>query len=141
MNKSRRTQSKIQDRAIIIHTMRSSEHKSNFTFQVSIRRVYENAHNVNEDIALQYGESKSMNKDIENHLYLNHSKQKTDIIKAHVFHSESSFLHMIRERCPSLGSQRVSRQILKTQHLIQYKCTQLIMRVNKMQNFVQKLSL
>jgi hypothetical protein len=35
---------------------------------------------------------------MENHPYLNHSKQKTDIIKAHVLHLESSFLHMIRER-------------------------------------------
>jgi hypothetical protein len=78
--------------------MRSSEHKSNFTFQVSIRRVYENAHRVSEDVTLQYGESKSMNKDIENHPYLNHSKQKTEIIKAHVLHPESSFLHMTRER-------------------------------------------
>jgi hypothetical protein len=52
-----------------------------------------------------------MNMDMENHPYLNHSKQKTDIIKAHVLHPESSFLHMTRERerCPSLGSQRVSR--------------------------------
>jgi hypothetical protein len=39
-----------------------------------------------------------MNKDVENHLYLNHSKQKTEIIKAHVLHLESSFLHMTRER-------------------------------------------
>jgi hypothetical protein len=39
-----------------------------------------------------------MNKDMENHLYLNQSKQKTEIIKAHVLHPESSFLHMIRER-------------------------------------------
>jgi hypothetical protein len=46
----------------------------------------------------QYVESKAMNKDMENHLYLNHPKQKTDIIKAHVLHPESSFLHMTRER-------------------------------------------
>jgi hypothetical protein len=78
--------------------MRSSEHKSNFIFQVSIKRVYENAHRVTEDVTLQYGESKSMNKDMENRLYLNHSKQKTEIIKAHVLHPESSFLHMTRER-------------------------------------------
>jgi hypothetical protein len=39
-----------------------------------------------------------MNKDMENHLYLSHSKQKNEIIKAHVLHPESSFLHMIRER-------------------------------------------
>jgi hypothetical protein len=60
--------------------------------------VYENAHKVSEDVTLQYGESKSMNKDMEYHPYLNHSKQKTEIIKAHVLHSESSFLHMTRER-------------------------------------------
>jgi hypothetical protein len=39
-----------------------------------------------------------MNKDLENHSYLNHSKQKTKIIKAHVLYPESSFLHMTRER-------------------------------------------
>jgi hypothetical protein len=78
--------------------MRSSEHKSNFSFQLSKRRVYENAHRVSEDVTLQYGELKSMNKDMENHLYLNHSKQKTEIIKAHVLYPESSFLHMTRER-------------------------------------------
>jgi hypothetical protein len=76
----------------------SSEQKSNFTIQVSIKSVYENAHRVSEDVTLQNGESKSMNKDMENHLYLNHSKQKTEIIKAHVLHPESSFLQMTRER-------------------------------------------
>jgi hypothetical protein len=78
--------------------MRSSEHMSNFTFQESIMRVYENAENISEDVTLQYGKSKSMNKDMENHPYLNHSKQKADIIKAHVLHPESSFLHMTRGR-------------------------------------------
>jgi hypothetical protein len=97
-NKSSCTRSKIQDKAIIIHATRSSEHKSNFTFQVSIKWVYENAHRVSEDVKLQYGESKFMNKDMENHPYLNHSKQKTEIIKSHVLHPESSFLHMTRER-------------------------------------------
>jgi hypothetical protein len=81
-----------------MHAMRSSEHKSNFTFQISIKRVYENAHRVSEDVTLQHGESKSMNKDMENHLYLNHSKQKTEIITAHVLHPEFSFLHVTRER-------------------------------------------
>jgi hypothetical protein len=60
--------------------------------------VYENAHRVSEDVTLQYGELKSMNKDMGNHLYLNHFKQKTEIIKAHVLHPESSFLHIMRER-------------------------------------------
>jgi hypothetical protein len=76
--------------------MRSSEHKSNFTFQVSIGRVYENAHI--EVKMSQYIESNAMNKHMENHLYLNHSKQKIEIIKAHVLHTKSSFLHMTRER-------------------------------------------
>jgi hypothetical protein len=39
-----------------------------------------------------------MNKDMENHPYLNHSKQKTEIVKAHVLRPESSFLHMTSER-------------------------------------------
>jgi hypothetical protein len=60
--------------------------------------VYEKAHRVSEDITLQHRELKTMNKDIENHPYLNHSKQKTEIIKAHVLHPESSFLYMTRER-------------------------------------------
>jgi hypothetical protein len=51
-NKSSRIRSKIQDRAIIIHATRSSEHKSNFSFQVRIKRVYENAHRVSEDVTL-----------------------------------------------------------------------------------------
>jgi hypothetical protein len=38
--------------------------------------VYENAHRVSEDVTLQYKESKSINKDMENHLCLNHSKQR-----------------------------------------------------------------
>jgi hypothetical protein len=81
-----------------MHATRSSEHKSNFTFQVSIKRVYENTHIVSEDVTLQYGESKSMNKNMESHPCLNHSKQKTEIIKAHVLHPKSSFLHMTSER-------------------------------------------
>jgi hypothetical protein len=39
-----------------------------------------------------------MNKDMEYDPYLNHSKQKTEIVKAHVLHLESSFLHVTRER-------------------------------------------
>jgi hypothetical protein len=57
-----------------------------------------NAYRVSEDVTLQYGESKSVSKNMENHPYLNHSKQKIKIIKAHVLHPESSFLHMTRER-------------------------------------------
>jgi hypothetical protein len=50
-----------------------------------------------------------MNKDTENYLYLNHSKQKTEIIKAHVLLHKTSILHVTRERYPSLGSQKVSQ--------------------------------
>jgi hypothetical protein len=39
-----------------------------------------------------------MNKDMENHSYLNHSKQKTEIVKAHVLHPNASILHEKRER-------------------------------------------
>jgi hypothetical protein len=123
--------------------MRSSEHMSNFTFQESIRRVYENADNITEDVTLQYGKSKSMNKDMENHPYLNHSKQKADIIKAHVLHLESSFLHMTRERerdgdVQVLDLKGLVNEYLEPNTWIQYKCTQLIMRVSKIQNLVQK---
>jgi hypothetical protein len=52
--------------------MRSSEHKSNFAFQVSIGRVYENAY-IEVKIS-QYVKPNAMNKHMENHLYLNHSK-------------------------------------------------------------------
>jgi hypothetical protein len=60
--------------------------------------VYEKANRVCEDVILQHGELKAMHKDMENHPYLNHSKQKTEIVKAQILHPESSFLHMIRER-------------------------------------------
>jgi hypothetical protein len=40
--------------------------------------VYENAHRVSEDVTLQHGELKTMNKNIGNHKYLSHSKQKTE---------------------------------------------------------------
>jgi hypothetical protein len=39
-----------------------------------------------------------MNKHMENHPYLNHSKQKIEIANTHVLHPESSFPHMTRER-------------------------------------------
>jgi hypothetical protein len=58
--------------------------------------VYENAHI--EVKMSQCVESNAMNKHMENHLYLNHSKQKNEIIKPHVLHPKSSFILMIRER-------------------------------------------
>jgi hypothetical protein len=96
--------------------------------------VYEKAHRVSEDATLQYGELKAENKDIGNHPYLSYSKQKTEIVNAHVLHPKTSILHVNRERerCPSLGSQRVNGKYLGTQDLDIYKCTQLIMRVSKM---------
>jgi hypothetical protein len=39
-----------------------------------------------------------MNKDMKSHAYLNHSKQKTEIIKAHVLHPKTSILYVTRER-------------------------------------------
>jgi hypothetical protein len=58
--------------------------------------VYENAHR--EVKMSQYVESNAMSKDIENHLYLNHSKQKTEIIKAHVLLHKASILCVKRGR-------------------------------------------
>jgi hypothetical protein len=98
--------------------------------------VYEKAHRVSEDVTLQHGELKAMNKDIWNHLYLSHSKQKTEIIKTHVLYPKTSILHVKSEKCLSLGSQRVSGKYLGTQDLDIHKCTELIMRVNKMQNLI-----
>jgi hypothetical protein len=59
-------------------------------------RVYEKAHI--EVKMSQYVELNAMIKHMKNHLYLNHSKQKTEIIKTPILHPESSFLHMTRER-------------------------------------------
>jgi hypothetical protein len=61
-----------------------------------MERVYEKAHR--EVKMSQYIKSNTMSKDMENHLYLNHSKQKTEIIKSHVLLPKSSFLHMTTER-------------------------------------------
>jgi hypothetical protein len=59
--------------------------------------VYEKAHI--EVKMSQYVESNIMNRYLENHLYLNHSKQKkTEIIKAHVLLPKASILHVKRER-------------------------------------------
>jgi hypothetical protein len=65
----------------------SSKHKE---------RVYEKAHI--EVKMSQYVESNVMIKHMKNYLYLNHSKQKTETIKAPILHPESSLLHMTRER-------------------------------------------
>jgi hypothetical protein len=76
---------------------------------------------------------------MENHLYLNHSKQKIEIAKAHVLHPESSFLHMTRERdVQVLDPNGLVSKYLGAQDLDIHKCTQLIMRVSKMQNLVRK---
>jgi hypothetical protein len=39
-----------------------------------------------------------MNKDMENHSYLNQSKQKIKIVKVHILHLKTSILHVTRER-------------------------------------------
>jgi hypothetical protein len=39
-----------------------------------------------------------MNKDIGNYPYLSHSKQKFEIVKAHILHPKTSILHVTRER-------------------------------------------
>jgi hypothetical protein len=88
--------------------------------------VYENAHKVSEDVTLQYGESKSMNKGMENHQCLNHSKQKTEIIKAHVLHPNTSILHMTRERdVQVLDPKGLVNEYLRTQDLDTYKALNL----------------
>jgi hypothetical protein len=60
--------------------------------------VYEKAQRASEDVTLQHGKLKAMNKDMENDQYLNHSKQKTEIIKAHILHPKTFILHVTRER-------------------------------------------
>jgi hypothetical protein len=67
--------------------------------------VYEKAHRVSEDVTLQLP-------------YLNDSKQKTEIVKAHVLHLKSSFLHMTRERdVRVLDSKGLVGKYLRTQDL------------------------
>jgi hypothetical protein len=67
-----------------------------------------------------------MNKDMENHPCLNHSKQKIEIIKAHVLHPKSSFLHMIRERdVQVLDPKWLVNEYLRTQDLDTYKALNL----------------
>jgi hypothetical protein len=74
-----------------------------------MERVFEKAHR--EVKMSQYVKSNAMNKHMENHLYLNHSKQTTEIIKTYVLLPKASILHMKRgrKRCSTLGSQRVSQ--------------------------------
>jgi hypothetical protein len=88
--------------------------------------VYENAHRVCEDVTLQHGESKSMNKDMENHLYFNHSKQKTEIIKAHILLHKTSILHVKRERdVRVLDPKGLANEYLGTQDLDTHKALNL----------------
>jgi hypothetical protein len=61
-----------------------------------MERVYEKTHR--EVKMSQYVKSNAMNKHMENHVYLNHSKQKIKIIKAHVLLPKASILHVKRER-------------------------------------------
>jgi hypothetical protein len=102
--------------------------------------VYEKAHRVSEDVTIQHGELKVMNKDMKNHPYLSHSKEKFKIIKAHILHLKISILHMTRERdVRVLNPKGLVGTYLGTQDLATHKCTQLIMRVSKIQNFGLKV--
>jgi hypothetical protein len=101
------------------------------------------AYRVIEDVTLQYGKSKFMNKDMENHPCLIHSKQKTEIIKTHVLLPKASILHVKREReriVQVLDPKGLVGKYLGTQDLDTTQSTQLIMRVSKIQNLVCKRS-
>jgi hypothetical protein len=55
---------------------------------------------------------------MENHLYLNHSKQKTKIIKAHLLLPKAFILHVKRERdVQVLGPKELVDKYLGTQGL------------------------
>jgi hypothetical protein len=99
--------------------------------------VYEKAHRVSEDVTLQHRELKVMNKDMESHLYLNHSKQKTKIIKSLILHPKTSILQVIRGRdVRVLDPIGLVGKYLATQHFDTHKCNQLIMKVSIMQTLV-----
>jgi hypothetical protein len=69
-----------------------------------------------------------MNKHIENHLYLNHSKQKIKIIKTHVLLPKASILHVKRERerdVQVLDSKGLVNEYLGTQDLDTHKALNL----------------
>jgi hypothetical protein len=93
---------------------RNKSHKSKNNHQWSqanthspstIRRVYENVHRVNEYVTLQYRESKLLFSILNPPSYIWQERE--------------------RERCQSLGSQRVSREILGTQDLNTHKALNL----------------
>jgi hypothetical protein len=68
-----------------------------------------------------------MNKDMENHLYLNHSKQKIEIIKVHVLHPKASILHVKRERdVRVLDLKGLVHEYLRTQDLDTHKALNLL---------------
>jgi hypothetical protein len=91
-----------------------------------MERVYEKAHR--EVKMLQYVESNAMNKHMKNHLYLNHSKQKTEIIKVHILLHKASIMHMTRERkrdVQVLYPKRLVNEYLETQDLDTHKALNL----------------
>jgi hypothetical protein len=78
-----------------------------------------------------------VNNDIGNRLYLSHTKQKTEIVKAHVLHPKTSILHVTRERdVQVLDPKGLVSKYMGTQDLDTHKCTQLIMGVSNIQNLV-----
>jgi hypothetical protein len=76
---------------------------------------------------------------MQDHPYLNDFKQKTKLVKAHVLHPKTSSLHVtIGRDVRVMDPKGLIGKYLGTQDLDTHKCTQLIMRVSKMQNLVQK---
>jgi hypothetical protein len=76
---------------------------------------------------------------MQDHLYLNDFKQKTKLVKAHVLHPKTSSLHVtIGRDVRVMDPKGLIGKYLGTQDLDTHKCTQLIMRVSKMQNLVRK---
>ena len=83
---------------------------------------------------------KAIHKGMENHQVL--IMQKTKIHQAHVLHLASSYLHVRRQRIPSLGSRRVSKQILGNPRLgyTGKRGTQLITWVSSKRHFIPIVS-
>jgi hypothetical protein len=76
---------------------------------------------------------------MQDHPYLNDFKQKTKLVKAHVLHPKTSSLYVtIGRDVRVMDPKGLIGKYLGTQDLDTHKCTQLIMRVSKMQNLVQK---
>jgi hypothetical protein len=60
--------------------------------------VYEKTHRVSEDVTLQHRKLKTKNKDMENHPYLNHSKQRKPRSSRLMFSIPKLPSYMLEER-------------------------------------------